>query len=100
MFKEHRHFSIVIHISFSFLSPIFEIFAWASVSAIMSVPKTSIDKYSYSFFKKNKIRMTFYLIISPPSSDMMVVKVTNKLHLGTRISGRFYRFHYLRAFFF
>ncbi len=100
MFKERRHFSIVIYISFSFLSPIFRIFTWASISAIMAMPKTSIDKYGYTFFKENKIRMAFNLIVSPPSSNMMAIEVTNKSHLCTFIARRFYAFHYLRAFFF
>ncbi len=66
--------------SYVFLSlsfPVFSVIRRSSISAIMSMPKTSIYKNGDAFFKEDEIGVSFYFVISSPGSYVMFCEVLN-----------------------
>ena len=81
-FNSHSHMRSTRHplaskiavISFSFSLPIFLMISGPSITAVMSVPKASVDKYGDPFLEENKIRMPLNGIISSPSRNPVLFK--------------------------
>ena len=55
--------------------PIICILCRFGVSAIVSVPKASINKNRYVLIKKNKIGMTFNIVVTSPSGNVPLGKI-------------------------
>ena len=64
----------MIFVFLSPLVPIICILCRFGVSAIVSVPKASINKNRYALIKKNKIRMTFNIVVTSPSGNVPLEK--------------------------
>ena len=65
------------YIAFTLSLPIFDIICWACISTIMSMPKTTVNKYGDFFVRKYKIWMSFNLIISSPTDNTVFFKNFN-----------------------
>lgn len=37
----------------------------------MTMPKTAVYKYRYSFLQKHKVRVTNYIVVPTPTDDMI-----------------------------
>ena len=60
---------VVLNITFTLFLPIILMIRRARVSAIMPMPKASINKYGYFLLWEYKIRMTLYGVASPPTGN-------------------------------
>ena len=63
-----------------FYVPVFRVLCRSSVSAIMSMPKASINEKRYVLVKK-KVRMPFNIIVLSPFSNMPFGKILDKFSL-------------------
>ena len=59
----------VLNITFTLFLPIILMIRRVRVSAIMPMPKASINKYGYFLLWEYKIRMTLYSVVSPPTGN-------------------------------
>lgn len=69
--KYGGYFLAVLNITFTLFLPIILMIRRARVSAIMPMPKASINKYGYFLLWKYKIRMPLYGIVSPPTGNVV-----------------------------
>ena len=76
----------MLDVTLSFLLPIFLIIGWASISAIVPMPKATVNEYSNLTFRKYKIGMSFYLIVSSPSRYSVFRKNLYQLNFCTLVS--------------
>ena len=60
---------VVLNITFTLFLPIVLMIRRARVSAIMPMPKASINKYGYFLLQEYKIRMPLYGIVSSPAGN-------------------------------
>ena len=81
-----------------FFVPVFCVFCRSSVSAIVSMPKASVNENRYVLVKKNKVGMPFNVIVPTPSGDMPFGKILDKFSFGTFVPGRLNTLHDLRPF--
>ena len=81
-----------------FSVPVFCVLCRSSISAIVSMPKASVNENRYVLVKKNKVRMPFNIIVPSPSGDMLLVKILDKFFLGTFIPGRLNALHDFRPY--
>lgn len=65
------------HIAFAFLLPKVGIIRRTRITAVVSMPKTTVNKNSNLFFKKNKIGVSFNFIISSPTVYIILLKNSN-----------------------
>lgn len=63
--------NIVFNVPSSLLFPVLCILGRSGITAIMAMPKTSVNKNCNPFIKKDEIRVTFNIVFSPPPSDMV-----------------------------
>ena len=61
-----------------FSVPVFCVLSRSCISAIVSMPKASINENRYVLVKKNKVRMPFNIIVPSPSGNMLLVKILDK----------------------
>lgn len=91
---------VMFNITSSLILPILVIISWTRISAVMTVPEAPVDKYGDFFIVKNKIGMTFNLVVASPPRYMVILKEADQFDLGAFITGGFDPFHYLRSFLF
>ena len=89
---------IMFNVLLPFFVPVFCAFCRSSVSAIVSVPKASVNENRYVLVKKNKVGMPFNVIVPTPSGDMPFGKILDKFSFGTFVPGRLNTLHDLRSF--
>ena len=87
------------HIALSLFNPILSVICGAGISAIMSMPKTSVYEYSDFLIKENKIRMSFNFIISSPARYSILLENLYQLKFRRLVIFRSHSTHYLRALF-
>ena len=68
---------VMFNITFTLFLPIILMIRRTRVSAIMPMPKASINKYGYFLLWEYKIRMTFYSIVSPPAGNVVFFEYFN-----------------------
>ena len=73
----------MINITLSFFIPIICIFNGPSITAIMSMPKATVNKNRYFTIQKNEVWMTFDIVLSPPACNMVGGKVLYQHKLCT-----------------
>lgn len=79
--KSGSYLFVSINIPLSLLCPVLGIICWTCVAAVMSMPEATIHKDGNALFKKDEIRMSFYLIAMSPSRDMIRFEVLNQFQL-------------------
>ena len=85
----------MLYIAFSLFNPIFSVICGAGISAIMSVPKTSVYEYSDFLIKENEIRMSFNFIIPSPACYSILFENLYQLEFRGLIVFRAHPTHYL-----
>lgn len=77
-FKQCCSCGITLLIPLSFGCPeIFMLFG-LGFSAVMTMPKTSIDKNGNTVTQENKIRMTFDIVLPSPSFNLMLLEIAQQ----------------------
>ena len=72
--KKLSNGGIMFDVLLPFSVPVFCVICRLSVSAIVSMPKASVNENRYVLVKKNKVRMPFNIIVPSPSGDMLLAK--------------------------
>ena len=68
---------VALNITFTLFLPIILMIRRARVSAIMPMPKASINKYGNFLPWEYKIRMTLYGIVAPPAGNAVFFEYFN-----------------------
>ena len=91
---------IVLHITFPLLLPVFLMLGGAGITAVMPMPKTSVNKNGNLLIWKHKIRVALYGIVAPPSCDAVLLEYLYQPQFGRFVFLRLDLPHNVRSLFF
>ena len=99
IFEAGGYISIVRNIPLPFLLPVFSVLLWREVPAIMSVPKAAVHKDGDLLLWKDKIRMAFDIVMTPPSCVSVFLEQRNQGEFRGFVAGRANLSHYVGSLF-
>ena len=87
------------NIPLPFLLPVFSVLLWREVPAVMSVPEASIYKDGNLTLGKYKVRMTFDIVMPPPSRVSVFLEQRDQGKFRGFVAGRTNLPHYVGSLF-
>lgn len=80
-FEAGCYLLIAAYVALSLLLPVLFVLLRASVSAIVSVPKTTVHEDGHFMFRESKIGMPYDRVVAPPSSNPIILEQLQQTQL-------------------